>query len=203
MDDVPVSDEVDPRIERSRHHVLAATVDLLREVGYGRLTIEAVAARSGVAKSTIYRHWPGKAELVTDAFLTLKPRSAEPPPGPVRERVTAVLTGIVESLSAPANNLACVMPALIDAAERVPEMATLSRRLAEQSAIPLRGVLDDAVAAGELPPGTDTALLADSLLGPIMLCRLFHRQPITVGDVPTLVDQTLPLVGPVPARPPG
>lgn len=202
MDDMPASDEVDPRIERSRHQVLTAAVDLLREVGYGRLTIEAVAARSGVAKSTIYRHWPGKAELVTDAFLTLKPRSADPPPGPVRARVTAVLTGIVESLNAP-TNLACVMPALIDAAERAPEMATLSRRLAEQSAVPLRGVLDEAVEAGELPPGTDTGLLTDSLMGPIMLCRLFHRQPITVDDVPALVDQTLPAVGPVPSRSPG
>jgi AcrR family transcriptional regulator len=202
MDDVPASDETDPRIERSRHHVLSAAVDLLREVGYGRLTIEAVAARSGVAKSTIYRHWPGKAELVTDAFLTLKPRSVPPPPGPVRDRVTAVLTSIVESLTVP-TNLACVMPALIDAAERIPEMATLSCRLAEESAVSLRGVLDDAVEGGELPPGTDTGLLADSLVGPIMLCRLFHREPITVDDVPTLVEQTLPAIGPVPSRAPG
>src|SRR5918993_1397125 len=103
MDGVPVSDEIDPRIERSRHHVLIATVDLLREVGYSRLTIEAVAARSGVAKSTIYRHWPGKVELVTDAFTTLQRRDAEPPPGPVRDRVTAVLTGMVESITAPAH----------------------------------------------------------------------------------------------------
>ncbi len=121
MDGMPASDEVDPRIERSRHHVLTAAVERLREVGSSRLTIEAVAARSGVAKSTIYRHWAGTAELVTDAFLTLKPRSAEPPPGPVRARVAALLTGIVESLNQP-TNLACVMPALIDAAERVPEM---------------------------------------------------------------------------------
>jgi AcrR family transcriptional regulator len=202
MDGVPTSDEVDPRIERSRHHVLTATVDLLREVGYGSLTIEAVAARSGVAKSTIYRHWPGKAELVTDAFLTLKPHSADPPPGPVRDRVTAVLTGIVESFNVP-TDLACVMPALIDAAERDPEMATLSRRLAEERAVPLRRVLDEAVEAGELPPSTDTGLLTDSLMGPIMLCRLFHRHPVTVDDVPALVDQTLPAVGPVPSHPPG
>ncbi|MBN2623081.1 MAG: helix-turn-helix transcriptional regulator, partial [Acidimicrobiales bacterium] len=53
--------DVDPRIERSREQILAAAIDLLREVGYGGLTIEAVAARSGVAKSTIYRHWSSKA----------------------------------------------------------------------------------------------------------------------------------------------
>ena len=201
MDGVPVSDEIDPRIERSRHHVLIATVDLLREVGYSRLTIEAVAARSGVAKSTIYRHWPGKVELVTDAFTTLQRRDAEPPPGPVRDRVAAVLTGMVESLTAPAH-LACVMPALIDAAEHSPEMAMLSGRLAEESAVPLRKVLDDAVETGELPPDTDTGLLADSLVGPIVLCRLFHRRPVTADEVPTLVEQTLPLVGPVPTRSP-
>ena len=203
MDDVPASDEVDPRIERSRHQVLTATVDLLQEVGYGRLTIEAVATRSGVAKSTIYRHWDGKADLVTDAFTTLKQRSPEPPPGPVRDRVTAILTSIVDRFSTPAQpDLACVMPALIDAAERDPEMAGLSRLLAEESARPLRQVLDEGVAAGELPPGTDTALLADSLVGPIMLCRLFHRRPVTVAEVPTLVEQTLPAVGPVPSRTP-
>ncbi len=72
-----------------------------------------------------------------------------------------------------------------------------------QSAVPLRGVLDQAVEAGELPPGTDTGLLTDVLMGPIMLCRLFHRQPITVDDVPALVDQTLRAVGPVPTRSPG
>lgn len=82
MDGMPASDEVDPRIEGSRHHALTAAVERLREVGSSRLTIEAVAARSGVAKSTIYRHWAGTAELVTDAFLTLKPAAPNRRPGP-------------------------------------------------------------------------------------------------------------------------
>src|SRR4029453_14587855 len=62
----------DPRVERSRRVILGAVLDELGEVGYGALTIEAVAARAGVGKSTIYRHWPGKLELVEDAFRTLK-----------------------------------------------------------------------------------------------------------------------------------
>src|SRR4029450_13783209 len=56
-------EEVDPRVERSRRVILEATLGELGEVGYGTLTIEAVAARAGVGKSTIYRHWPGKLEL--------------------------------------------------------------------------------------------------------------------------------------------
>ncbi len=76
----------DPRIERTRRLVLEATLALLAESGYGAVTIEAVAARSGVAKSTIYRHWPGRVELIRDAFLELKPPHAPPAEGDVREQ---------------------------------------------------------------------------------------------------------------------
>ena len=49
---------IDPRIERSRSIILEASLQELGEVGYGAFTIESVAARAGVGKSTIYRHWP-------------------------------------------------------------------------------------------------------------------------------------------------
>src|SRR5262245_19919967 len=64
--------DVDPRVERSRRVILEAVLEELGEVGYGPMTIERVAARAGVGKSTVYRHWPGKLELVEDAFRTLK-----------------------------------------------------------------------------------------------------------------------------------
>jgi AcrR family transcriptional regulator len=83
--------ELDPRVERSRRVILGAVLDELGEVGYGALTIEAVAARAGVGKSTIYRHWPGKLELVEDAFRTLKAPVAVPDQGSLRERVVAVV----------------------------------------------------------------------------------------------------------------
>jgi AcrR family transcriptional regulator len=194
-------DEVDPRIERSRMCVLVATADLLREVGYGQLTIEAVAARSGVAKSTIYRHYGSKAELVTDAFTRVHASDGAdlPPPGPVRGRVAAVLTELACAVDEP-QRLACLMPALIDAAERSEEMAELAHRMADESAEPLRAVLDQAVGSGELPPTADTGVVADALVAPIVLARLFHRPPVAVVDIPALVDQILPAAGPVPAR---
>src|SRR6516225_7610700 len=61
---------VDPRVERSRRVVRQAALDELGEVGYGAFTIESVAARAGVGKSTIYRHWPDKLALIADAFET-------------------------------------------------------------------------------------------------------------------------------------
>src|SRR5262245_16989843 len=84
-----VDTSLDPRIERSRRVILEAALEELGAVGYGALTIEGVAARAGVGKSTIYRHWPGKLPLVEDAFRTLKAHAAIPESGPIRERIVA------------------------------------------------------------------------------------------------------------------
>jgi AcrR family transcriptional regulator len=188
----PRAHEVDPRVERSRELVLDATLELLNEVGYGPLTVEAVAARSGVAKSTVYRHWGGKLELVTDAFTELKREAADPPPpGPVRDRVIHMLSAMVAKQRDPRWRLACV-PALIEAAAHCEEVAAVSSMLAERGARPLIEVLDEGVAAGELPADTDTEVLADALVGPIVIRHLFRRPTIDLDDVPALVDQILP-----------
>ena len=79
----------DPRIERSRRVILEAVLEELGAVGYGALTIEAVAARAGVGKSTIYRYWPGKLALVEDAFRTLKAQALIPDTGSLHDRIIA------------------------------------------------------------------------------------------------------------------
>jgi AcrR family transcriptional regulator len=59
------------RSERSRHAIYDAALELVSEVGYGKLTIEAIASRAGVGKQTIYRWWPSKGAVLLDAFLDL------------------------------------------------------------------------------------------------------------------------------------
>ncbi|HST43532.1 MAG TPA: helix-turn-helix domain-containing protein, partial [Conexibacter sp.] len=70
------------RSESSRRAVLAAADALIAEVGYRRLTIEAIAARAGVGKQTIYRWWPSKGAVVFDAFLARFEGGAEAPDWP-------------------------------------------------------------------------------------------------------------------------
>lgn len=184
--------DLDPRVERSREVVLSATLDLLAEVGYGELTIEGVAARSGVAKSTIYRHWKGKLALITEAFTELRRYDdGLDTTGTVQERITLILADMAVRVADPDWRVRC-LPALIDASARSSEVAELCQELSVRAMQTIVEVLDDGVKAGELPPGTDTELLADALVAPLLLRGLFHRPTPTPADIPAIVAQLLP-----------
>ncbi len=91
---------MDPRIERTRHAVRHATLQVLGERGYAAFTIEAVAHTARVAKSTIYRHWPGKLGLIADALETLntqpRPQLA---PGTAREQIDRLLEHLASAFA--------------------------------------------------------------------------------------------------------
>lgn len=176
----------DPRVERSRRVILATALDLLAEVGYGGLTIEALAARAGVGKSTIYRHWSGKLDLVEDAIRTLKAGVVVPTSGSVREKITQVLQQVATNMA-----WSACLPAIIDAAERDPEVRTIHCRLAAERRQALVGLLAEGIATGEVPAHLDLELLADCLVGPILVHRLLLHQPFDPTRVPFLVDQLL------------
>jgi TetR/AcrR family transcriptional regulator of autoinduction and epiphytic fitness len=183
--------EKDPRVERSRRVILEAVLEELGEVGYGALTIEAVAARAGVGKSTIYRHWPGKLELVEDAFRTLKASVDVPAEGSLRDRVVAVIEQVACLVEQ--STYSTCMPALIDAAERDPKVREFHNRFSAERRAVLVGLLRDAIGTGELPSTADPELLADALVGPILLRRLMLGEPVDPALASALVDQVLPV----------
>ena len=166
---------------------------MLGEVGYGGLTIEGVAARAGVGKSTIYRHWPGKLELVEDAFRLLKPDVAAPAVGCVRDQLVALLERVAASLAT--STWSRCLPAIVDAAERDPEVLAIHRRLACDRRAGLVGLLAEGVATGEVPADADLNLLAESLVGPIIVRRLLFHEPFDPSEVRRLVDQVMPPPG--------
>ncbi|HET6531950.1 MAG TPA: TetR/AcrR family transcriptional regulator [Actinoplanes sp.] len=170
------SDGLDPRVTRSRAAVLAATLDLLADRGIAGTTIEAVAQRSGVAKTTIYRQWSSQADLVLDTFGGLLQPPADPDTGTLRGDLLKLVTGLARSVSrGPA---AALMFALIDAAERDPAFAALHRREAAARHAVIRAVITRGIRRGELPGDTDPADVLDLLAGP-----LFHRRAVSGGTV--------------------
>lgn len=169
--------------------MLSAALELLGEVGYGGLTVEGVAARAGVGKSTIYRHWGGKLDLIEDAIRVLKSEFQPPPTGSVRDRVIGLLHQVSASLAD--STWSKCLPAIIDAAERDPEVLAIHRRFTCARREFLIGLLEEGMAAGEIRAGTDLCLMAETLVGPIIVRRLLFHEPFDADLVPKLVDQVL------------
>lgn len=181
----------DPRIERSRTAVRQAALDELAEVGYGGFTIESVAARARVAKSTIYRHWRDKLDLIADAFETAHQHAAPGlGTGSARDRV-ALLIGHVAEIVTDSTFSRCI-PALIEGAERDQRLRAFHHGF---SAIRRQSLLDliaQGISDGEFDAATDAELVVTTLLGTVFYGRLMTGKPFDPARAAELVDLVLP-----------
>lgn len=177
----------DPRIERSRQVILTAALGELGDAGYGAFTIESVAARAGVAKSTIYRHWPDKVTLIADAFETFHEQIV-PHTGnlPARESLLRLLRHVADVV-VDSTFSACI-PALIEGAERDPRLREFRHRYSAQRRESLVALISQGVTDGEFRSGIDPELAAKALLGPIFYQRLMTSEPFDPDHVEDLID---------------
>lgn len=168
---------IDERVRRSRETVLAATSELLFERGFAGVSVDEVSRRSGVAKTTIYRHWPTRADLLRDACAAISTPQAVPDTGSLELDLNALMTGLAELLSTA--KWVSVMPSVIDAAERDPDIADVFTKLQRGYTLPIETVILRAVTKRELPEDTDVATLVAALTGPLFYRRWFSRDPLT------------------------
>jgi len=181
---------LDPRVERSRLVIRRAALELLGEAGYGALTIESVAHRAGVARSTIYRHWPDKLALIADAFETfhehMVPNVAT---GTARERVESLARHVAEIV---VDSLFSVcIPALIEGAERDPRVREFHHRYSSERRQGLVQVIAEGVTSGEFPAHVNPELAAQALLGVIFYRRLMSSVPFDPAHTTELVNSVL------------
>ncbi|HWB72692.1 MAG TPA: TetR/AcrR family transcriptional regulator [Egibacteraceae bacterium] len=181
---------MDPRIERTRQAVRHATLAVLGQRGYASFTVEAVAEAARVAKSTIYRHWPTKLELIADALETLNEQpSPQVVAGSARDRIEQLL----EHLSAAFADsvLSACIPALIEAAEHQPEVAEFLHGYNARRRQSLVDVLQTGIDSGEFPCHLDAGLAALALIGPVIYCRTMTPDPLPVARAGQLATQVL------------
>jgi len=182
---------VDSRVQRSKDAVLAATYALLSERGVGGVSVDEVSRRCGVAKTTIYRHWPSRAALLLDACSTLNHPAPTPDSGSLRGDLRLLADQLAGDLGSA--RWAAVLPSILDAAERDPDLARLHHQLHVGLAQPFTEVVQRAQARGELRPGADTtAHLLAGILGPLFYRRWFSREPIDSAFLDTVLDQAVP-----------
>jgi TetR/AcrR family transcriptional regulator of autoinduction and epiphytic fitness len=181
---------VDPRIERSRQVILRAVLGELGQAGYGAFTIESVAARAGVAKSTIYRHWPDKVGLIADAFESAHEHAVPSVDGLTAREALLRLLGHVAETVIDSVFSSCI-PALIEGAERDPRLREFRHRYSAARRQSLTDLITRGVAEGEFRAATDPELAAQALLGPIFYQRLMTSEPLDPRRVGDLIDMVL------------
>ena len=177
----PPDPPTDPRVERSRAKLLAAATDLIVEAGPQALTVDAVAERSGVAKSTLYRHWPSREALMLDVLRANVP---DVPPLDPRLGFEAQLRSLMQALADTFADpeWARILPALFALKHHVPGVEELTNADREEKVTMLFDVLDAGVAEGLIPAGLDPRTVAATLVGPLLMCVLTGETDL-VGDV--------------------
>jgi AcrR family transcriptional regulator len=178
-----------PRIEGDREsEILDATVDLLLELGYDRLTLDRVASQARASKATLYRRWSSKQSLVIDAVMRARrPRTeVAPDTGSLRSDLLALYGGAEAWAECSENR---VVGVVLTALQVDAELATEFREKFLQPKVALIGeVYRRAEARGELLPGADPALLGPALPG-ILLHRAFVLgDPVTNELVERVLD---------------
>jgi AcrR family transcriptional regulator len=184
-----------PRSEAVDEAILGATVDLLTEQGFLALSVEAVAARAGVAKTTIYRRWPNKDELVVDAVGCLHAPMAEPPGESVRDDLLFLMNRMRDSwFNGRFGRLMGRLAA--DGIER-PDLYRegKARFVAPRRAV-LRRVIERGFAEGRIRPDADPEWVISMLSAPVISAALTHQDPLPRRQLEFIVDTVLRGVAP-------
>jgi AcrR family transcriptional regulator len=185
----PDARALDERVRRSRAKVLDATTELLFERGYAGATVDEISRRSGVAKTTIYRHWPTRTDLLRNACSALGTPLDTPDAGSLAADMAALmihLASLLRSAKWPS-----VLPSIIDAAERDPDIATMYSKLQQAYSAPFATLIQRAKRKGELPRDADEAMLIAALTGPLFYRRWFSREPLTDDFARQIVRRVL------------
>lgn len=170
-------DERSPKnaqIERTTSAVLDAMIELLVTVGYRNITVEKISESSGVARSTIYRHWNNVPELAIEAFdAALGPAPKTPDLGDVRTNLIFHYKRFAKMLRSGVRGK--LMPSLLEAAHNIPGFDVLFEDLVHKRSESTREILYRAIDRGEVHPDTKVEWVIDLLAG------LFHHRLLITG----------------------
>lgn len=186
------TDDIDPRVARSRAAVLGAARTLLVDGGPGAVTVDAVVAASGVAKTTIYRHWPSQRELLVAVMRDCAPALDELVAAAHDDDFETALRRVVASVAAMFSDESWVrvLPGMIALKRELHDLEEFQNELEQRNKDAIGAVLAKGIAEGRVRPDIDAELTGLYLGGPFLMAALLDgRVPAGLGD--EIVDRFL------------
>jgi AcrR family transcriptional regulator len=169
-----------PRAEAREQAILDAALELLMEVGYDRLSIDALAERARAGKATIYRHWSGKAQIVAEAVRRLKADTMAVPvdTGTLRGDLISEMVQVCSSMS---TEDAAIITGVMSAMRTDAELAGLIRsQVLDSKRGKFDGIIERAISRGELPAGSSAELVEEVI--PAMVINQLVIQGLCLDD---------------------
>lgn len=184
----------------ARTKLIRATAELLAEGGLGALSVDAVARRSGVAKTTLYRHFGGLDGMVFAAAAASVGVAGGPDTGSLLGDLREIQRRYLAMAHSSTNRE--VFAWMLNRAMQSPDAAELFRAARIQLRGPTVLALQRAIARGEIPPTTDVDLAIHLIQGPLISRRFIENSELTDHELDTLLDMTVrALAGTGPAAP--
>lgn len=183
-----------PRSQLTHRAVLDAARELVVERGYAAATIEAIAAKSGVAKTTIYRSWPNRAALLVELLFEIANEVAPPPT--VRPSLDALRTELHLAAIAAGGLTGQLLNSLLGEAQSDPQVR---RALLDGLFYPRSGAsmnaIREAQAAGELRADVPPEIAVDLMFGPMFYRMFVQHEPLNEQFIQQLLKFTLEGLG--------
>ncbi|MGO4258870.1 TetR/AcrR family transcriptional regulator [Marmoricola sp. RAF53] len=168
---------------------MTATIELLAEGGVEAATIDAIAARAGVGKPSIYRRWASRDQLISDVLVRVTDRAIPvPDTGSLREDLLSMVGALIEFMSDPLGQASVTLAAY---AVTHPETWAVDALPVEIRRRSTTVVIERAITRGELPPDADPDQILDLVSAPVYMQVLVWRRPASRLNPVTIVDQAL------------
>jgi AcrR family transcriptional regulator len=187
--DAPRTARPGGRTARTTTAVLAAAIEELSVHDFADISVESIAARAGVHKTTVYRRWGSKVEIIRQALAdAARAHIQVPDTGSVESDLLLLAQAVRGVLSGPRG---AITTALIVGALSSAELAGVMRQFWEVRLEAISVIIDRAVRRGELPPGTDPAALMRTMSAPLFYQLLVAQVPVTEADANLSTRATL------------
>jgi len=174
--------------QRAREKAIAASQELVATKGIAGFSIDSVARLSGVAKTTLYRHWPSASELLVCSLDCQVTKLSTPNTGSLRDDLHNILAQAMPTLNDV--GMRRMMLDVLSAAAHDADLAAVHHTMLDERRRPIATVLELAIARGEIPP-VDVGLAIDMVEGPFLTRVLLSDSPIDKQDMTEILEFTL------------